>query len=162
MVACSVNPKSKVGFGAYLKISELQFIEKSKSLTAFKNQIQLKQFTDTSSTLLELQTLLWAVNEIECAKNKITIYTDCQNILGLENRRSKFEENNYRTKKNKKINHYKLYQHFFIMADKLDIKVIKIKGHQSSAQKNQIDKIFSLVDKASRSALRNLQTQTCE
>ena len=91
----SVNPQLKIGYGAYLLVSPEEF-EKG----TLKQEVQLKRFNNTSSTKLELETLLWALKEIESLKCKVTVYTDCQNIIGLEKRRERFEKNNYFTKKN--------------------------------------------------------------
>ena len=48
----------------------------------------------------------------------------------------------------------KLYKLFFKKIEKLDINFIKIKGHKKNSLKDELDTIFNLVDKASRSALR--------
>jgi hypothetical protein len=42
------------------------------------------------------------------------------------------------------------------MTDPLDLKFVKVPGHRCSNQKNDIDRFFSLVDKASRYALREM------
>ena len=114
----------------------------------------IKQFENTSSTKLELQTLLWALNEIEIQNRKIIIYTDSQNIISLQGRRNRFEQNNYYTKKNKLITNYKLYQEFFRLIDLQNIEIHKIKGHKQTSNKDYIDQLFTLVDRASRNALR--------
>ncbi len=82
------------------------------------------------------------------------MYTDSQNIMGLQGRRDRFEQNDYRSKKNKRLNNYELYQEFFRMTDQLDCKFVKVRGHQVSNQKDGIDRLFALVDRASRNALR--------
>ncbi len=85
---------------------------------------------------------------------ELTIFTDCQNILGLHSRREKFEKNNYLTSKNKKIANYELYKKFYKITDTLYCQFIKVKGHKPKNEKDNIDKFFTLVDKASRNALR--------
>jgi len=82
------------------------------------------------------------------------VYTDSQNIMGLQERRDRFEQNDYRSKKNKRLNHYELYQEFYRMIDQLDCELVKVRGHQVSNQKDDIDRLFTLVDRASRNALR--------
>ena len=42
----------------------------------------------------------------------------------------------------------------FNLIDHLECNFIKVKGHKRSHQKTEIDQYFSLVDKASRKALR--------
>jgi hypothetical protein len=74
--------------------------------------------------------------------------------MDLPGRRERFEQNNYRSKKNRRLNNYELYQEFYRMNDQLNCKFIKVRGHQVSNQKDDIDRIFTLVDRASRNALR--------
>jgi ribonuclease HI len=149
----SVNPQSKIGFGAYLVLSDL-----SKTIDSVKNTVKLKNFEKTSSTKLEVQTLLWALNEILALRSgsnfTLTIYTDCQNIIGLPGRRTHLEEANYFSSKNKRLNNYELYREFYQLTSKLKIEFVKVVGHQASSKKNKIDQLFELVDRASRSALR--------
>ena len=148
----SVNSKLRVGYGSYLLVSDLDH-----PINDLSSKVKLKRFEETSSTKLELQTVLWALNEIVIAKEReiaISIYTDCQNIIGLPNRRDKLEKNDYFSSKNKKLNNYLLYQEFFHLTSNLNCQFIKIIGHQKSSNKNRLDKIFALVDKASRRSLR--------
>lgn len=146
----SVNPQEKIGFAAFLLLDNENIF-----LDEMKKNIKTKRFEDTSSTKLELQTLLWALDEIENDSNTlIEIYTDCQNIIGLENRRKKLESNDYISSKGKLINNHDLYKFFFKALDNLNLVFIKVKGHKKSSLKDEIDDIFNLVDKASRNALR--------
>ncbi|MFY4743936.1 ribonuclease HI [Aliarcobacter butzleri] len=148
-VDSSVNPQAKVGFGAFLEVFD------DLSIDNLKKNIEIKRFDDTSSTKLELQSLLWALDEIEILTDtKIEVYTDCQNIVGLQNRKEKLEANDYKSSTGKTINNYELYKLFFEKIEKLDIDFIKIKGHKRNSLKDELDTIFNLVDKASRSALR--------
>ena len=145
----SVNPQSKIGFAAYLLVNN----KKINSEELVKN-IKLKKFENTSSTKLELDALLWALNEIKYIHNEVQVFTDCQNILGLKKRRKKFEQNNYKTSKNILISNHMLYKKFYIITDSMNCEFIKVKGHKLKSSKDEFDKIFSLVDKASRNALR--------
>ncbi len=74
--------------------------------------------------------------------------------MGLQGRRDRFEQNDYRSKKNKHLKNYELYQEFYRMIDQLDCELVKVRGHQASNQKDDIDRLFTLVDRASRNALR--------
>jgi len=149
----SVNPQKKIGYGAYFTLLEEELLTSS-----VKPKINTKKFMNTSSTKLEVETLLWALEDKILQKYQIVIYTDCQNILGLEGRREGFEKNAYYTKKNKLINNHELYKKFYMMMDKLDCTFIKVKGHKVKHEKDEIDKLFSLVDKASRNELREDQS----
>ncbi len=146
----SVNTQSKIGYGAYLAISDIYL-----PTSLLKTQVQLKMFEQTSSTKLELQTLLWALNNISASVERVDIYTDSQNITELYKRRTRLEKNNYISKKNKLLNNYKLYQEFYKITDQLHCKLFKVCGHMVSQKKDMIDNIFTLVDRASRNAMRN-------
>lgn len=145
----SVNPQTKIGFASYLTIEGKQSTAKN-----FSEKIKVKQFNNTSSTKLELQGLLWALNSVKQRDVKIIVYTDCQNILTLKNRRERFETNNYLTKKGKLIANHEFYREFYTLTDTLMCEFIKVKGHKKETLKDAIDQIFTLVDKASRNALR--------
>ena len=147
----SVNPQEKIGFGAYLLI-----INENLSLEEMKKDIKTKRFEHTSSTKLELQTFLWALDEIKEKSLLIEVYTDCQNIIDLENRREKLEKNNSHSSSGKLMNNHDLYKEFFEKIDKFSLDFIKVKGHKKTSLKDDIDNIFNLVDKASRNALRNI------
>lgn len=146
----SSHPQSNIGFGAYLFITD-----KTKSLEALNEDIKTKMFKNTSSTKLEVQTMLWALKDINIKEEELVIYTDCQNIIGLKDRRKRFEANNYLNKKGKLIANHDLYKEFYSLIDKLNCVFIKVKGHKKTSQKDEIDKIFTLVDKASRDKLRH-------
>ena len=145
----SVNTQSNIGYGTYLAVSE-----RGLSLDSLRTRVKVRRFENTSSTKLELQTLLWALSDIQALGSKVIVYTDSQNIMGLQGRRDRLEQNDYRSKKNKRRNNYELYQEFYRMIDQLDCELIKVRGHQVSNQKDDIDRLFTLVDRASRNALR--------
>ncbi len=145
----SVNTQSHIGYGAYLAVSE-----RGLSLDSLRTRVKVRRFEHTSSTKLELQTLLWALSDIQALGSKVIVYTDSQNIMGLQGRRDRFEQNDYRSKKNKRLNNYELYQDFFRKTDQLGCEFVKVRGHKVSHQKDDIDRLFTLVDRASRNALR--------
>ncbi len=145
----SVNTQSKIGYGAYLAVSD-----RGLSLDSLGARVKVRRFKHTSSTKLELQTLLWALSDIQALGSRVIVYTDSQNIMGLQGRRDRFEQNDYRSKKNKRLNNYELYQEFYRMTDQLECEFVKVRGHKVSNQKDDIDRLFTLVDRASRNALR--------
>ena len=146
----SVNTKTKTGYGAFLAVFDL-----SISIDVCKSRVKIKRFENTSSTKLELQTLLWALNEIKSMSNNIIVYTDSQNNMGLQNRRVRFEKHDYKTKQDKLLKNHELYKEFFKITDQTKCEFIKVDGHMPSRNKSNIDKLFTLVDRASRNALRN-------
>ena len=147
----SVNTITKIGYGAYILVKK-PFL----TINDYKEHVRLKLFENTSSTKLELETLLWALNDLKNHKGTITVYTDSQNIVSLLERRQKLEQTNYLTSKNKLHTNHLIYKEFFTLLGKLDLKFIKVKGHQPKHQKNEIDLLFSFVDKASRKALKKI------
>jgi len=145
----SVNTRSHIGYGAYLAVSD-----RGLSLDVLQKQVKVRRFEPTSSTKLELQTLIWGLSDIQTAGRRVIIYTDSQNIVGLPGRRDRLEQNDFRSKNNKRLNHYELYQEFYKITDPLECELVKVRGHQVSNQKDDIDRLFTLVDRASRKALR--------
>ena len=150
----SVDTKTRIGFGAYLAVNDI-----TQPITALKAKVKVKQFENTSSTTLELQTLLWAVGDVillsEQRKMQIVIYSDSQNIVGLLARRSGLERRGYLTNNGKRLNNAELYQQFFNMMDRCNCQIIKVDGHNPQHLKSNVDRVFASVDKAARSALRN-------
>lgn len=148
----SANSKLNVGYGSYLVVSDL-----NKPINVLQGDVKVKRFEQTNSTKLELQTVLWVLGELVLSERNgvaISVYTDCQNIIGLPNRRARLEENNYYSSKKKRLNNYELYQEFYQFISDLNCEFIKVVGHQESSKKDRIDKLFALVDRASRRALR--------
>ena len=146
----SVSIQSGIGYGAYLKI-----LDPKLSLEEHRKTIRTKRFESTSSTKLELQTLLWALSEVAEEIDKVIIHTDSQNIISLLKRRNRLEKHKFRSKKGTLLNHHELYQQFFQQIDDIDCCFVKMKGHLRSKEKDSTDHLFSLVDIASRNALRN-------
>lgn len=145
----SVHAQSRIGYGAYLALPE-----PGLSLQALMAHVRVKRFTQTSSTKLELQSLLWALSDIQVSGRKVIIYTDSQNIINLPGRREQLERKAYRSSKNRLHNNHELYQEFYRLTDLLDYELVKVHGHLASKQKDDIDRLFTLVDRASRQALR--------
>jgi ribonuclease HI len=114
-------------------------------------------FTGTSSTKIELQTLLWALQIIPEACIPLTVYTDSQNIVSLIDRRAGFETQNYYSKKGFPLRNAVIYRAFFQMLDERDFRLVKVKGHKPVVQRDRIDHLFNLVDKASRAACKQLE-----
>jgi len=126
-----------------------------------KKEVKVKKFESTSSTKLEIETLLWALEELEKNHKKrdlycnLTIYTDSQCIAGLSGRMTKLKRSEFKSlKTNKELNNALLYRRFYRCSDRLEFEIIKLKGHSKSLLKDTLHKVFSQVDKGSRKALR--------
>ena len=74
--------------------------------------MRVRFFEQTNSTRLELQTLLWALDETNALASDhelaLTVYKYSQNIIGLPERRFHLERNNYFSSKNRQRNNYDL------------------------------------------------------
>ena len=150
----SVEPLSKVGFGAFLILSREEL--RQADLSNLKNQVQIQKFSATSSTKLEIQVILHALQLLKKENFHLTIFTDSQNIENLLNRREKLEARNYLSKsKNAEIINADLYRQFFNLYDIFKFDVIKLHGHMRKTEKDHFHEIFTLVDRSSRKALRN-------
>lgn len=148
----SVNTKLNFGFGAYLAVKDTAILASNQ-----EKFVKVKRFENTSSTKLEIQTLIWALSEVKEFKGEIVLYTDSQNIIGLPGRRERLEKNNYHSKAEKQITNSELYKLFFQLLDELQFEMKKIEGHKRTHLKNNIDRLFTLVDRASRNALRGVK-----
>lgn len=151
----SVCPKTKIGFAAVLLVRDL-----SQPLSVLSADVRVKSFKEASSTATEIESLLWGLsllsNRVGAEHNKITVYTDSQGIVGLPSRRERIKRNNYCSKSSRPLNNADLYRQFYFWMDRLTIDIVKVKGHQSASKKQLVDRVFSLVDRASREALRSL------
>ncbi len=143
------SAQSGIGYGAYLALAEIGLAP-----DVMRPQIRVRRFEQTSSTRLELQTLLWALNEVSGVGCRVTVYTDSQNIMGLRCRRAKLEQSAYRSRNGRLLNNAELYREFFSLSDQYAFELVKVRGHQPFDQKDEINRIFTLVDRAARRALR--------
>ncbi|HBM85742.1 MAG TPA: ribonuclease H [Opitutae bacterium] len=148
----SVHTQSGIGYGAALALSEHELAYAPATL---KPRVVVRKFTDTSSTKMELQTLLWALSDLPTSDAAVIVYTDSQNIISLPGRRSRFEAHDYHSQKGLPLRNAELYQAFFRLYDRLNVQLVKVKGHKAAKQKDPIDRIFTLVDRASRNAHRH-------
>ena len=155
----SLNAKIKIGFGACLIIPEAQLILNQNDFISRK--IKLKKFVTTSSTKLEIESLLWALGEVEKNNkeinlyNNLKIYTDSQCIVGLLNRRKKLESTDFKSGKQKReLDNAALYRKFYNLSDKFEFELVKLKGHSIKNEKDILHEVFAYVDKASRKELK--------
>lgn len=145
----SYNPATKTGCGAYIAVTDT-----GVSPELLREQVKVRRFENTTSVRLELETLLWAFQEVGQREERIIVYTDSQNIMNLQERRKRIEENNYQSGKGRMLKNADLYMKFFIVTERFKPVFIKVQGHMTSKEKGATDKLFALVDKESRRALR--------
>ena len=145
----SVDPESGNGYGAFLAVED-----SGQSVESLEPLVRVVVFDRTSSTRLELQVLLHALGELQGFDGRITAHTDSQNIVGLIDRRARLEDSGYTSGRGKLLNNHDLYREFFKRIDELDCEFVKVRGHRASGEKDDIERVFTLVDRASRRALR--------
>lgn len=147
----SVHNPSRQGCGASLVTADIGL-----NLATLALAIRTRTFTLTSSTRLELQTLLWALSEIPREVSRVVVFTDSQNIIGLPGRRARLEAQQFCSRQGKLLANADLYRSFFTIFDRLPCELIKVKGHSRASEKSAIEKIFALVDQAARRGSREL------
>ena len=146
----SVNPQTRVGYGAYLFAKDT-----GVSLEELRRDVKIVRFAGTSSTKLELQCLVFALAAHPYnSRTKFVVYTDSQNIVELPGRRARLEGKGFRNRFGELLSNQKLYEEFYRLMDSMHVEIVKIKGHVGDADKKLLDRIFSLVDKGAREACR--------
>jgi len=154
----SVNPVLKLGIGACLVLpaSFLDFpfprIEKSE----IAGRITLRRFEATSSTKLELETVLWALGRHrKRSKGSLNVYTDSQCIGGLLKRKPGLLGRDFLSlTTNLQLRNSPLYRKFYALHDELVFKVIQLDGHSRAWARDTAHRIFSIVDREARRALK--------
>lgn len=158
----SLNPRLKLGVGAYLLVPA-SFLEVSPlgiERSEIAKHLVLQRFENTSSTKLEIQTILRGLEAYQniskvTGKLKLRVYTDSQCVAGLMKRRSELTANVFLSKKtNSLLKNAHLYRRFYKLFDDLEFEVIKVAGHSRSCSRDTIDCIFSAIDKEARKELK--------
>ena len=157
----SLNPQRQLGVGAYLLVPttflncEPHQVERAE-VTA---RLRYKRFTETSSTRLEVQTVLWALDEYRAANpgahaGALQIYTDSQCINGLPGRRAGLEANAFIARRSgQALRNATLYRAFYAALDELDFRLVKVAGHSSASSHTTVQRVFAHVDQEARRAL---------
>ena len=154
----SVNPILKIGVGACLVLPapflNVPFPEIEKS--EITGRITLRRFEDTSSTKLELETVLWALGEQrKRSKGRLHLYTDSQCISGLLTRKPGLLGRDFLSRKtNLPLKNAPLYRRFYAFHDELVFKIIQVDGHSKTGARDTAHRIFSIVDREARRALK--------
>jgi ribonuclease HI len=154
----SVSPVLKLGVGAYV-IIPASFLEASSGVIGrpqITGRIKVRRFEGTSSTRLELQTVLWALKENrQVPHGSLTIYSDSQCVSGLLKRKTRLLAGGFLSKKtNRQLGNASLYRTFYEFHDELGFHVVKVDGHSRTRVSDTAQQIFSFVDKEARKALK--------
>ncbi len=131
----------------------------------FELPILTRETHETSSSRLEIETVLWVMQEFRAlhlshldsaSLPAIHLYTDCQTAVQLPQRRAKLESNQYGSKRSGQIlPTADLYREFFALYDEIRPVMTWVKGHKRSGEKNALDVLFSTLDQKVRRELRN-------
>lgn len=157
----SVNPQLKIGIGAYCLLPySIQILEEKgiENLDDVYSQIKIRVFENTSSTKAEIETILWAISEIENMLDssfQLTICTDSQGITSLMSRKNKLVNSNFSNSKSETLRNAQLYDKFYRLQEKIKFDIYKIKGHSPKSKKDNLQIIFTVIDRRTRKELRN-------
>ena len=160
----SLNHHLKRGVGALLFVPASPLTDAPNSITrsSIARKLKTRRFYDTSSTKLEVETVLWALenfrNEFVISKpGQLHVYSDSQCVAGLPERRTELEFKGFYSKgKKKRLKNASLYSKFYELYDELGFEVIKVTGHSPSCSHDTAQRIFSFIDREVRKSLRLL------
>jgi ribonuclease HI len=157
----SLNPKLNFGVGAYLLVPAffLEVSPHSIERPEVTERLVFRRFECTSSTTLEVQTVLCALegyrDVLKSSESvKLQIYSDSQCVTGLLRRRPGLEAKGFLSKRARhQLKNACLYRRFYEFYDELGFEIIKVAGHTRSCSHNTVNRIFSLVDRNVRKIL---------
>ncbi|HZV82007.1 MAG TPA: hypothetical protein VFF53_07555 [Geobacteraceae bacterium] len=158
----SVNPQQRLGVGAclLLPLTSLDVPPVELDRDELAGQLRCRRFTETSSTRLELQTVLWGLELFrerhpEPDRGMLMLYTDSSAIVGLPGRRERLERAGYRSgRSGGELANAALYRDFYSASDELGFSIVKVAGHTRAATHDSVRRIFSIVDREARQALK--------
>lgn len=127
--------------------------------------IQSVIFEETNNIRAELRGVIFALESMikKRTSNKntnknvcpVVLYTDCQAIANLLERRERLEASNFRVKRTQELlSNADLYKQFYRTYDLLTPTIRWVKGHNSQKRRTQINERMARVDKAVRKQLR--------
>lgn len=157
----SVNPQLRIGVGGFLVVPAafLRTHPQNISREELATRLQLRRFVDTTSTRLELETLLWALAVYEQemylpGTGALTVYTDCQAVAGLAARRVGLEKGCFLSQRSgEPLTNAPLYRLFYAFVDRLGLNVVKVAGHAPRSAVDSVQAVFATVDRGVRRAL---------
>lgn len=157
----SLNPRQRLGVGAclLLPVTFLDAAPDAIERPEIFARLRFRRFADTSSTRLEVQTVLWALETCreECdrpASGTLRLYTDSQCVAGLPGRRARLEANDFIARRSgRPLANADLYREFYAAHDEFRFELIKVAGHSPARSHDSVQRIFSYVDRGVRQVL---------
>lgn len=135
-----------------------------RSLEHAKFEIQTKILDGENIARLEWMTTIAALKEWKgkfqktTQAAKITLVIDCRAIKTLLLRRARLEKLKFQSQRSSKVlANADLYQEFLTLYDELHPDIVWVKGHSPKTGRTDLQKVFSLVDRAARKKLRELR-----
>ena len=156
-VDASFEIKSSLGIlGHIVVISDSKNYDISLSSAIFeKNNIrmELKANIEVLKIIIDIRKSHTLFND----ESSFEIFTDCQTVSNLIERKQKLLDNDFKSKRSgKDLNNADLYREFFHLQDIAKAKIRWIKGHTTKSERNEDAYYFSMIDKAVRAKLRDL------
>lgn len=163
----SLNPRRGLGVGACLLVpaSFLDTAPDAIDKAEISARLRFRRFAETSSTQLEVQTVLWAVEMYRAeigglSAGRLQVYSDSQCVVGLQGRRAGLEAEDYVAKgSGRLLANASLYRAFFAAHDALRFELNKVAGHSRANSHGSVERIFSYVDKDVRRALKQWMSE---
>ena len=158
----SLHAKLSCGVGAFfvLPAAVLDMPAGRSAAADFFDRLRFQRFAAASSTALEVQTALWALESYrkDCKggdAGRLHLYSDSQCIAGLLKRRAALEHNDFCAKRSgRELNNATLYRRYFELYDAQGFDVIKVAGHTRTSSRDSAHSVFSFLDREVRRALR--------
>ncbi len=128
-----------------------------EELTATHQSPFLFEMPESNNIRAELRGVLWALQSClpDIKDSQTILYTDCQAISGLLNRRAHLEATQFISQSTKKpLSNMDLYKEFYKIYDLLQPQVIWVRGHTSQSSASKVESNFAVLDKAVRKRLR--------
>ncbi|NVN92757.1 MAG: ribonuclease H [Desulfuromonadales bacterium] len=157
----SVNPQRHMGVGACLLVP-VSFLDRDPQQverTEVFAKLRFRRFEETSSTKLEVQTVLWALGEYRAEFGSVDpgtlrVYTDSQCVAGLLGRRAGLEGTSYIARRSAHaLRNATLYRAFFAAHDDIGFTLFKVAGHARARSHTTVQRVFAHVDQGVRREL---------
>lgn len=151
----SFDPKNKVAIIGHFFLFDSEFVLSAGNSDEL---IVFEKIEEKNNIRAELRSALVAINRAPKAA-KVVVYTDCEAICNLPNRREKLENTKFiGQSKLTRLKNADLYEEFFDLIDSLDPEFVWVKGHSKRNTRELIQKNFAWLDRRVRKELRKVNS----